>query len=152
MPQHYAGLGISLMYPDTWRIEEDTSDSLGISIESPGGAFMSIICYPSLTPDEAIENARQAMLTEYEEVETETFTRAILDRLFEIISQRFVYLDFIIVSQILSFTHADSTYLVQIQGEDREFDQLQPVFDAILASIFQASRIEGRASSVEHRS
>jgi hypothetical protein len=141
MPQEYTGLGISLMYPDTWRIEEDPSDTEGISVESPGGAFMSIHCYPGINPDEAIENARQVMLTEYEEVETETFTRTITDRLYEVVSQRFVYLDFIIVSQILSFTHAGNTYLVQIQGEDREVDQLQPVFDAMLASVFQRTSV-----------
>ncbi len=139
MPLQFEGIGISLMYPDTWRIEEEPSDSQGISIESPGGAFMFINCYPSLSPDEAIENACQAMLAEYDEVETETFTRTVSDRLFEVVAQRFIFLDLIIVSQVLSFTHADNTYLVQIQGEDREVDQLQPVFDAMLASIFQNS-------------
>jgi len=46
-------------------------------------------------------------------------------------------LDLIIVSQLMTFTHAGRTYLIQTQAEDREHDRLQAVFAAVQTSLCQ---------------
>ena len=139
MPQQYHGLGVSIMYPDGWKIEEDVTDQDSVSFESPLGAFMTVTRYPTLNFSDAVENAHQVMLAEYDEVESEQFSRTIAEREFQGMALRFVYLDFLIVAELFSFAHAGSIYLVQIQGEDRDVEKLQPVFEAMLTSLFQKS-------------
>jgi len=137
MPLQYDGLGVSVMYPDGWKIEEDSTEEDSVSFESPLGAFLTITRYPTLNFAEAVEKAHQVMLAEYDEVESEDSSRTIAEREFEVVALRFVYLDFLIVSELFSFLLNGATYLVQIQGEDRDIEKLQPVFQAMLTSLFQ---------------
>ena len=137
MPLHYNGLGVSVMYPDGWKIEEDGTEENSVSFESPLGAFLTITRYPELNFSDAVEKAHQVMLAEYDEVESEEFSRTIADHEFNVTALRFVYLDFLIVAELFSFLLGGSTYLVQIQGEDRDVEKLQPVFQAMLTSLFQ---------------
>jgi hypothetical protein len=137
MPLHYNGLGVSVMYPDGWKIEEDGIEENSVSFESPLGAFLTITRYPELNFSDAVEKAHQVMLAEYDEVESEDLQRTIADREFNVTALRFVYLDFLIVAELFSFLLSGSTYLVQIQGEDRDVEKLQPVFQAMLTSLFQ---------------
>jgi hypothetical protein len=146
VPQRFDGLGISLLYPDGWKIDvnelseaEDT-----VSFESPCGAFISITRHDPQSVEVALTDAQNVMDTEYDEVETDSFAKRIANQELDVIEQRFVYLDFIIVSQLMCFQQSGSAYLVQIQGEDRDIDQLQLVFDAMLTSIFQQSKAEIR--------
>ena len=139
MPLHYNGLGVSVMYPDGWKIEEGGTEENSVSFESPLGAFLTITRYPELNFSDAVEKAHQVMQAEYDEVESEEFSRTIADRNFSVTALRFVYLDFLIVAELFSFQLSGSTYLVQIQGEDRDIEKLQPVFQAMLTSLFQKS-------------
>ena len=117
MPLHYNGLGVSVMYPDGWKIEEDGTEENSVSFESPLGAFLTITRYPELDFADAVDKAHQVMQAEYDEVESEDFSRTIADREFNVTALRFVYLDFLIVAELFSFLLGGSTYLVQIQGE-----------------------------------
>ena len=137
MPLHYNGLGVSVMYPDGWKIEEDGTEENSVSFESPLGAFLTITRYAELDFPDAVEKAHQVMMAEYGEVESEEFSRTIVGREFNVTALRFVYLDFLIVAELFSFLLSGSTYLVQIQGEDRDVEKLQPVFQAMLTSLFQ---------------
>ncbi len=146
MPAHYKGFGISLLYPENWQMDEQFDDddwedddwdgSGSVTFESPTGAFMTINRFePSQSPIAAVSQAESAMAREYDQVESEPLTREIGDRQMHGVIQRFFYLDLIIVSQLLGFTVPDGTYLIQIQGESRDIDQLSPVFDAMLVSM-----------------
>ena len=137
MPLQYHGLGVSVMYPDGWKIEEDGTEENSVSFESPLGAFLTITRYPELNFSDAVEKAQQVMLAEYDEVEAEELSRTIADREFKVTALRFVYLDFLVVAELFSFRLGGSTYLVQIQGEDRDVEKLLPVFQAMLTSLFQ---------------
>ena len=82
------------------------------------------------------------MESEYEEVETEVINRVVGETLLEGVTQRFVYLDLIVTSHLFRLEVEEeevAPLLVQIQGEDRDLDKLQPVFDAILASLAQGN-------------
>ncbi len=86
---------------------------------------MTLTRYEGIRSVDAVEKAQQVMLAEYDEVESEQLERTISGRELSGIALRFVYLDFLIVAELLSFSLGDSSYLVQIQGEDRDLDQLQ---------------------------
>lgn len=133
MPGKYLWQGIQLQYPENWSVQEDED---GLSIESPTGSFLTISCPENI--DQSFEQARRTMEEEYEEVESEPLSRVVGESLLEGITQRFVYLDLIVTSQLFRLFDEDeqvAPLLIQIQGEDRELEQQQPVFDAILASL-----------------
>lgn len=135
MPSTYHWNKLSFMYPDNWKVVEDENPD-GLSIESPGGAFLSL----NLPEDihSAFASAKGVMEGEYEEVESENFTKVIGETLLEGVIQRFVYLDLIIASYLAVLESEEQHFpalLIQIQGEDRELDRQMPVFEAILASL-----------------
>ncbi|QDV27562.1 hypothetical protein [Aureliella helgolandensis] len=137
MPDKFTGLGIAFLYPENWKLEEESNDS--VTLETPSGAFLTIARFDQDTsPAAAIDGARGTMEEEYEEIEQEITEKLLAGIALEGLTQRFVYLDLVIVSQLLAFAHPTATYLVQIQGEDREMEQTTPVFDAILTSLCQS--------------
>lgn len=138
MPKQYEGMGISLLYPDNWQLTEDTVGEIvtGMTLESPEGAFLAVNRYSNISDiEEVISSAKDAMESEYEDVESEAEEILIAD--FDLLGtvQRFYYLDLIITSKLYAFLHHDDTYLIQIQGEDRDIDRLEPVFQAMLTSM-----------------
>lgn len=145
MPAIYNGFGISLLYPENWRIDEqfdevewddEKDDSGSVTFESPLGAFMTISRFePTQSPVQAVQQASDAMAQEYDAIESEPLERTFGERILHGMTQRFVYLDLIVVSHLLGFTVQAGTYVIQIQGEDRDMDQLGPVFDAMLVSM-----------------
>ncbi len=138
MPQRFEGLGISLLYPDGWKRDESTTEEEdSVIFESPCGAFISISRVDERRLDEALSNVQSIMDSEYDEVETDRFVKRLADQDLDVVEQRFVYLDFIVVSQLFHFLQNGSAYIVQIQGEDRDVDQLQLVFDAMLTSLLK---------------
>lgn len=147
MTKVYQGLGLSCMYPENWKLSEDTSSSgstTGFMIESPTSAFMTVNEYPwNVAPREAIEKAREAMEAEYPESEFEPFEPKLMLKGEEIADSRagdvrFYYLDLLVISRLIAFTVNKKTYLIQIQAEDRDFDKLEQVFQAMLVSILQS--------------
>ncbi len=135
MPNKYEGLGLSLLYPETWRVDEE-SEANSVTLETPTGAFLSISCSDDLNVD--LSRAQTTMEAEYDEVENEPCEITLGGQVFRGLTQRFVFLDLIITSQLLKLESSKGQYLVQIQGEDREIEELLPVFYAILTSMCQS--------------
>ena len=137
MPANHLWKGRKLLYPENWSLQED-DDTL--NIESPSGSFMTISSTEDI--EQAFQRAKATMESEYEEVETEVINRVVGETLLEGVTQRFVYLDLIVTSHLFRLEVEEeevAPLLVQIQGEDRDLDKLQPVFDAILASLAQGN-------------
>lgn len=142
MPGTFEGFGITFLYPDSWTIDTQSdipSDVQSVSLESPEGAFFTVSKYDNTDDaDAAVEHAVSAMQQEYEEVEREAVEKNLVGLHLTGSILRFVYLDLIIASQLLALTHAGHTYLMQFQAEDREHEQMQAVFDAMLTSLCQS--------------
>lgn len=146
MPKQYSGLGLSFLYPDSWTATEDGQGErgTGVILESPGGSFLSIMALAGdLDPEEAVREAAEAMDAEYEDIESEPLTVHIADQDFRGTTQRFYYLDFVIVSKLIGMPLEDNLYLIQIQGEDRDMDQQALVFEAILTSMLRSVSSQG---------
>lgn len=140
MPKQYSGLGLTFLYPDSWTISEEPSDGRpAVSLENPGGSFMSICSMPlDDDPTTMLDEAAEAMNAEYEDVESEPVAVKIDGREIEGIVQRFYYLDLLVASKLLVVPTDEHLYLIQIQGEDRDMDQHSMVFDAILTSMLRS--------------
>ena len=144
MPKQYSGMGLTLLYPDTWTVSEETAEGRPtVSLENPAGSFLSISSLPIDDDGEEILNeAAEAMSAEYEDVESEPYVLDIAGHQYTGIIQRFYYLDLLVASKLLLVHTDDHLYLVQIQGEDRDMDQHSMVFDAILTSMLRSLKQE----------
>lgn len=150
MTKTYTGLGLSCMYPENWTITEDVDEGRTVSftLESPTGAFMTVTEYPwTVTPQEAVDEACEVMRAEYDEVEFyETKSDLTIDG--EPLDAclcgevQFYYLDLLVVSRLLAFVLDQRTFMIQIQAEDRDFDTLDKVFQAIIISMLRSVQNE----------
>jgi regulator of RNase E activity RraB len=138
MPAKFEKLGISFQYPDNWTLDEE--DALAgrnsVTVYSPGGAFWSVAVHPrSADPAQLAKAAVDAMKQEYEELEVEETCEAVAGR--EIIGYdlNFYCLDFINTARIRCLRTDQTTYAIFCQAEDREFDRVQLVFQAMTASL-----------------
>jgi len=144
MPKQYSGMGLSLLYPDSWTAsEEGESESRqGVTLESPGGAFLAINpIHSPATPEEVLQQAAEAMDAEYEDIESESCHMQLAGQEYPGIIQRFYYLDFVVTSKMVILPVEGRQFLIQIQGEDREIDQQSLVFEAILTSMLRSANV-----------
>ena len=140
MPSTFESFGIKFLYPDNWTVAErgEEEGDQGVTIEMPGGGFLSIEQDVTGFADEQI--VRQISDTfekEYEGAEREpvALQGATEDEIaFDI---RFYYLDLLITSRLVLLSVDDRKLVIQIQAESREFEKNELVFDAILTQIRQ---------------
>ncbi|GIW99550.1 MAG: hypothetical protein KatS3mg111_2883 [Pirellulaceae bacterium] len=138
MPLTYHGLGLELLYPDNWTVDE--SEALSVTIEAPGGAFFTVTRLPDPQQcDDAIEQLRRAIEEEYESVETEPSKHHVAERSLSGVIQQFFYLDLLITSHIMTISCPHYAWLIHYQAEDRDMQTLQPVFDALVIQIANQS-------------
>lgn len=134
MPKQFSGLDVEVLYPDNWQLFEDSAAD-AVTFESPEGAFLSLSRLDPAQAQASIEQAKAAMEAEYDAVEEEATVKNVGELEFKGITQRFVYLDLIITSHLLSVDAGNATYFVQIQAEDRDMQQLEQVFEALLTCV-----------------
>jgi hypothetical protein len=140
MPEKFDKLGISFQYPENWTLdEEDIRAGLkSITVYSPGGGFWSVAIHPkSADPARMAKAALEAMRQEYEGIEAEETRQTLVGR--ELIGYDidFFYLDLTNSAKIRSFQAEGMTCTVFYQAEDREYDRVQLVFDAMTVSLLQ---------------
>jgi hypothetical protein len=140
MPQKFEKLGISFQYPDNWTLDEEDAPAgrKSVTVYSPGGAFWSVAVHPrSADPAQLAEAAVGAMKQEYEKLEVEKAreTTAGLEMIGYDLS--FYYLDLTNTARIRCLRIQQAIYSIFCQAEDREFDQIQMVFQAMTTSLLR---------------
>ena len=141
MPPTYRGLELECVYPDNWKLLEDTDEDgpIGFTIESPDAAFFSLIRYPwNCAPREVLERAIPAMNEDYDQFESNPFEPSLGIDDSRAAEVNFYCLDLLVTAQLQAFTIRPFTYLVQTQAEDRTFQKLELVFRAMLVSILRS--------------
>ncbi len=141
MPANYRGLDLECIYPENWSFTEDTGDDgpVGFTIESPDAAFFSLIRYPwNCSPREVLEKAIPAMNEDYDQFESNPLELSLGIDDSRGAEVNFYCMDLLVTSQLKAFTIRPYTYLVQMQAEDRTFQKMEPVFQAMLVSILRS--------------
>jgi hypothetical protein len=136
MPITFDDFGIRFLYPDNWLIQSRESDdeSDNVTLEMPNGGFFSVTKYRvPQTIDAVLEPIAVAMKNEYPEVEIEELDS--LDDDSDSIEFRFYYLDLLIVARVIAMVIDETTLVIQVQAESRDFDAGEPVYNAMLKSI-----------------
>lgn len=138
MPARFDKLGISFQYPENWTL--DDSDALlgrkSVTVISPGGGFWSVAIHSgSADPATLATAAVEAMKKEYPGVEVDEADETVAGHDLIGYDLAFYYLDLISTATVRSLRVAGSSYTIFCQAEDREFDKLQMVFQAMTTSL-----------------
>lgn len=138
MPQVYESLGIKFLYPDNWTVVQREQDEgrEGVTLELPCGGFFTVERdYEGQLTEELIEEIGQSIEEDYGEFEQERLPIDGARPREQMVEFRFYYLDLLIISRLVILDVEESTYLVQMQAESRDFDANEMVFAALLKQI-----------------
>lgn len=142
MPARFHKFGITFQYPENWSLDEEAvRERKSVTVYSPAGAFWSISIHPHWAlPGELADAAVTAIQEEYKESEVEEAHDQLAGHELSGYDMSFYYLDLINTATIRCLRTEDATYTVFCQGEDRDFDRLRMVFDAITTSFLNSLR------------
>jgi hypothetical protein len=142
MPATYDHKGIRFQYPENWVLDNRDADSLPgtVTLQLPSGGFWSLDVHPfGVRPGDLIHEMIRSLESEYQDVEVTVVDETIEGEKVEGVDLYFYYMDLLIAAQVRSLRYGHATYLLTYQAEDREFDKMLPVFQAVSTSLFRES-------------
>ena len=145
MPAVFENYGVKFIYPENWKLfEEGEHWPKEVCVESPSGAQWTLHLYePAKDPKQLVRGAREAIEGEYEQVEAEYLQEPIGSTVAEGCNLTFFYLDLLVICQARCFTSGSRTLLLIAQAEDRDFRELDRVFQAMTLSLLQSLGEDG---------
>ena len=132
---HHAG--VSLAYPEDWTFEpEDHDDGWGLSLYSPGSAFLTVRCHRSTpTVEELAEAALAVMRGEYPDLEAEPRVESLGGQMALGHDMQFISVDLTNTAWTRALYSDAGTLLFLCQTTDRDPGHYEPVLRAILLSL-----------------
>ncbi len=140
MPATFDHFGIRFDYPDNWSIEiqDDSQQRELVVVSSPHTAFWQLSKHPSDKDFEPLfDEALAALRSEYNDLDVESTDEILEGHLIEGYTVNFFYLDLTSTCWVKGFETPSGNFLLIAQAEDREFEQVQQVFQAMLASVLR---------------
>jgi hypothetical protein len=138
----YDKLGLKFMYPENWKLADSGDESVPheITVDSPDGAAMwSVHLYPKASYQEwLLDQTLDSLRETYPDLEVSTVNTSRSEEPSEGIEALFYCLDFLIRIRLQVFETDDQQILAWYQAEDREFDKMEMVFQAMTASLLQS--------------
>jgi hypothetical protein len=142
MAAKFDNLGISFQYPENWQLDEAEirAGQSAVTIYSPGGGFWSVALHTAQTaqPAQMAQAALDAMRKEYDELDAEPVRETVAGHELVGFDLNFFCLDLTNTACIRSLRAGFTTYTVFYQAEDREYEQIGPVFAAITLTLLQS--------------
>jgi len=140
MTAAYDQSGLRFLYPENWALDnrEDTGQPWSVSVHSPTGAFWSLTVYDgSRDLDKLGEEMLAVLKTDYAEsfFESEAVQQDIAGHAATGFDMDFFYLDFQVSARLRIFRLGQHVCLVLYQAEERDFAELERVFEAITHSL-----------------
>jgi hypothetical protein len=134
--------GLAFDYPDGWAV--DTGDAGGryatVTVYAPSGGFWSVSGHaPGGDPRDLSTAALAEMRQEYRDLDAEEATDRIAGRDLPGFDMNFYCLDLTNTAQVRTLLTDEAVYLIFCQAEDREWDQIAPVFAAMTTSFVAAA-------------
>lgn len=136
----YENFGLSFMYPENWQLSDESGEvdagPKTVSVNSPGGGFWTLTVYdPAVEPQVVADQFKLTMEGEYEGLEALPATEEVGQAMLVGYDMDFYCLDFVVSAQVRCARVGKRTYVLSCQAETREFDRLQPVFQAMTYSL-----------------
>lgn len=133
--------GITFEYPDNWSIDIDSDDvgSSSATVQSPDGAFWNLSAYRSGTkPKDMVQVVLSQMQKEYQDIDVEEVCDTVSGFQLSGLDFNFYCLDLTNTAQVRAVEHFEATYIIFCQAEDREWESVHSVFDAMTASFLRS--------------
>jgi hypothetical protein len=140
MPTHFDRLGIFFQYPDNWTL--DDSDALlgrkSVTVYSPGGAFWSVAIHSGTAEPAKLATAVvEAMKREYQDLEAQQTEESVAGHDLVGYDLAFYCLDLTNTAHVRSLRVAHLAYTIFCQAEDREYERINRVFQAMTVSLLE---------------
>ena len=139
MPAKFERLGVTFQYPENWRLDEEeaVAGNHSVSVYTPdGGGFWTVSIHPrTADPAKLSRAAVKAMKEEYDSLEAIAVEETLFDCELVGYDLNFNCFDLLSSAVVRSFRTARATLIIFYQAEDRQFDDLVPVFQAITRSL-----------------
>src|SRR5688572_7198726 len=140
MPAVYQKLGVNLLYPENWSItdEDDEDWPRTVTLQSQETGFWSLHVYPpGHNVQDVINELIAAIGTEFSDIEVLPAEETLGDADTTGVDLAFFYLDLLVEAKIRCLQTPSATLVWLYQAESREFEQMEPVFQAIAVSMLQ---------------
>ena len=137
----YQQADVRFLYPENWALDnrEESGSPWSVSVHSPNGAFWSLTVHDGMLDLEKLgTETLQAVEREYQESFFESIKakEEIADCSAVGYNINFFYIDFLVTAKLRVFRMERCNCIVLYQAEDREFNELNRVFQAITFSLF----------------
>lgn len=140
MPATFDQFGLRFDYPDNWSVDqgEDIVAEQQVVVSSPHTAFWQLSKHPAGTELEPLfDEVLSALRSEYQHIEVDPADEVIEGHLVTGFSVNFFCLDLTNTCWVRGFETPEANYLLVCQAEDREFEQVELVFRAMLSSVLR---------------
>lgn len=133
----YCGQGIRFQYPEDWGIQEQSQgEEHLITVSSPATTFWSLgLFYGAPTPEHVVQTVLRALEDDYPEMDVYESRETLLERQTVARDVEFVCLELLNSARIRAFQTEQFTVLIMSQSTDDEFEEMEPVLDAITQSL-----------------
>ena len=144
MPAVCETLGVRFEYPENWSLDSSEAEGEGgqIVLASPETALWQLSRYSRSAEFEPLfDEALAAFRKEYRDLEVTPAPRETIEGV-ELVGYdvNFIFLDLTVTVWIRGFRTVQGTFVLVCQAEDREFDKVALVFQAMLASLLRRTR------------
>lgn len=138
MPAIYENFGIRFLYPENWSITdvEDDEWPRTVTVQSRETAFWSLHVYPPRHDAQAVVDELVAAIeSEFHDVEVLPAEETFGDIDTRGVDLAFFYLDLLVEAKIRVLRTPSGTLIWLYQAESREFEAMEPVFQAMAVSM-----------------
>ena len=132
----YQNNDVQFMYPENWKLIENHSDgTIQVSLQSPNSCVWDLFVFEDRNAVDSVESFVDLLRDQYEEFESDPMERQFGDHKLQGYEANFYCLDLLISAQIVELpSSTGDRRIVMFQGESREFDENEKVFEAITIS------------------
>lgn len=148
-------LGLQFEYPESWSLEgADDSEALQqVAVSSPHTAFVQVSKHPRAVPlEQLFDEALAALRSDYEEMEAEPHDQTIVGMKIPGYCVNFFCHGLTNTCWLKAIATPQGSYLILCQAEDREFDRVHEVFEAMLTSAVGNLALDGAENGSESQS
>ncbi len=140
MPALYTQSGIRFLYPENWSLVDEEIEAWprGVTVQSEETSFFTLHVYPAGHDiGEIIDTVIATIREEYPELEILEAKESVGDLWAQGVDICFFFLDLLVEAKIRAVQTPTYTLVWHYQAESREFEKMEPVFQAIAISLMQ---------------
>jgi hypothetical protein len=137
MTETYSAHGVRFQYPDDWEVsEQQRGAELVITVTSPETSFFTLgLLFDRPSAEAVVETVIEALREEYEDLDDYEVVERVAGQATVARDVEFFCLELLNSAWVRAFALPRFTVLVFYQANDRDLEEVQPVFEQILDSL-----------------